>query len=75
MQSRRLFKATHRAAWRRTQTQVESVADSPEPFAIDVPVPPFYVAEVVADTGHGEDWFHLRARVGREAVDIVFGGL
>ena len=46
----RFFESTHQADWQQIQAQFEDVADRPERFVEEVPVPPFYVAEVRVDT-------------------------
>lgn len=54
------------------QNEFESIADLPERFLHEVPVPPFEVAEVRISVNETPCYWRLRANAGQHMVDTSF---
>ncbi|KAJ5385226.1 hypothetical protein N7517_003137 [Penicillium concentricum] len=68
----KFFEERHREMWVQIQSEFEGIADLPERFLHEVPVPPFQVAEVRIKTNEFLCYWRIRANTGRHMTDTSY---
>ncbi|KAJ5944806.1 hypothetical protein N7516_004974 [Penicillium verrucosum] len=71
-QWKEFFETQYKETWVQIQNEFESIADLPERFLHEVPVPPFEVAEVRISANETPCYWRLRANTGQHMIDTSF---
>ncbi|CAI7668598.1 unnamed protein product, partial [Penicillium crustosum] len=66
------FENQYKEKWVQIQNEFESIADLPERFLREVPIPPFEVAEVRISVNETPCYWRLRANTGQHMIDTSF---